>query len=157
LVGAYVRFLDEQNRFNAGIVSCKFTSWNCVIFKNNCVIRMTVVRRVVVTGRLLTDVPCEVCADHSSGKHYGIYACDGFVYAASVQCVIQYISHVLQCSVKVKPKKNPRLQSMNQSKLIYIVSCVASQSEAPWCVGKMLMNTFIRKKRKLPSFVTSSL
>ncbi|ESO11526.1 hypothetical protein HELRODRAFT_71774, partial [Helobdella robusta] len=25
----------------------------------------------------LTNIPCKVCADHSSGKHYGIYACDG--------------------------------------------------------------------------------
>lgn len=28
-------------------------------------------------GRILYDVPCKVCRDHSSGKHYGIYACDG--------------------------------------------------------------------------------
>ncbi|GAB1607775.1 photoreceptor-specific nuclear receptor-like [Argonauta hians] len=28
-------------------------------------------------GRILVDVPCKVCQDHSSGKHYGIYACDG--------------------------------------------------------------------------------
>lgn len=28
-------------------------------------------------GRILLDVPCKVCADNSSGKHYGIYACDG--------------------------------------------------------------------------------
>nr|WMI31538.1 TllA [Stenostomum brevipharyngium] len=28
-------------------------------------------------GRILTDIPCKVCQDHSSGKHYGIYACDG--------------------------------------------------------------------------------
>lgn len=28
-------------------------------------------------GRILYDVPCKVCSDHSSGKHYGIFACDG--------------------------------------------------------------------------------
>ena len=28
-------------------------------------------------GRILTDVPCKVCHDNSSGKHYGIFACDG--------------------------------------------------------------------------------
>ncbi|KAF8569845.1 hypothetical protein P879_00899 [Paragonimus westermani] len=27
--------------------------------------------------RILLDIPCRVCKDHSSGKHYGIYACDG--------------------------------------------------------------------------------
>ncbi|VDO15271.1 unnamed protein product, partial [Brugia timori] len=27
--------------------------------------------------RILLDVPCRVCQDHSSGKHYGIFSCDG--------------------------------------------------------------------------------
>ncbi|OXA50634.1 Protein tailless [Folsomia candida] len=29
------------------------------------------------SNRILYDIPCKVCQDHSSGKHYGIYACDG--------------------------------------------------------------------------------
>ncbi|KYN20709.1 Protein tailless [Trachymyrmex cornetzi] len=30
-----------------------------------------------ISGRILYDIPCKVCRDHSSGKHYGIFACDG--------------------------------------------------------------------------------
>ncbi|XP_073992739.1 nuclear receptor subfamily 2 group E member tailless [Rhodnius prolixus] len=29
------------------------------------------------SSRILYDIPCKVCQDHSSGKHYGIFACDG--------------------------------------------------------------------------------
>ncbi|KAB7496814.1 Nuclear receptor subfamily 2 group E member 1 [Armadillidium nasatum] len=34
-------------------------------------------RRRERKGRILYDIPCKVCQDHSSGKHYGIFACDG--------------------------------------------------------------------------------
>lgn len=32
--------------------------------------------RMMPADRLL-DIPCRVCGDRSSGKHYGLYSCDG--------------------------------------------------------------------------------
>ncbi|XP_026682353.1 uncharacterized protein LOC113469102 [Diaphorina citri] len=43
------------------------------IFFNICLMCLTPWR----LRRILYDVPCKVCQDHSSGKHYGIFACDG--------------------------------------------------------------------------------
>ncbi|XP_075210920.1 nuclear receptor subfamily 2 group E member tailless [Lycorma delicatula] len=34
-------------------------------------------RQNITESRILYDIPCKVCQDHSSGKHYGIFACDG--------------------------------------------------------------------------------
>lgn len=44
-------------------------------------------------GRILYDIPCKVCQDHSSGKHYGIFACDGCAgfFKRSIRRSRQYI------------------------------------------------------------------
>lgn len=41
---------------------------------------------VILAGDRLLDIPCKVCGDKSSGKHYGIYSCDG-EYAVSYLCI----------------------------------------------------------------------
>ena len=32
---------------------------------------------LIEVGDRLLDIPCKVCGDRSSGKHYGIFSCDG--------------------------------------------------------------------------------
>ncbi|XP_066942770.1 nuclear receptor subfamily 2 group E member 1 [Macrobrachium rosenbergii] len=44
-------------------------------------------------SRILYDIPCKVCHDHSSGKHYGIFACDGCAgfFKRSIRRARQYV------------------------------------------------------------------
>ncbi|XP_049800160.1 nuclear receptor subfamily 2 group E member 1 [Schistocerca nitens] len=45
------------------------------------------------SSRILYDIPCKVCQDHSSGKHYGIFACDGCAgfFKRSIRRARQYV------------------------------------------------------------------
>ncbi|CEF60424.1 Nuclear receptor subfamily 2 group E member 1 [Strongyloides ratti] len=45
------------------------------------------------SSRILLDIPCKVCQDHSSGKHYGIFSCDGCAgfFKRSVRRHRQYV------------------------------------------------------------------
>uniref|UniRef100_A0A1B0D471 Uncharacterized protein n=1 Tax=Phlebotomus papatasi TaxID=29031 RepID=A0A1B0D471_PHLPP len=47
------------------------------MFLFNSEIRFSLGEKLPTSRRILYDTPCKVCRDHSSGKHYGIYACDG--------------------------------------------------------------------------------
>lgn len=50
----------------------------CVFKKNLALFFITNLKNLpYYLGRILLDVPCRVCQDHSSGKHYGIFSCDG--------------------------------------------------------------------------------
>ena len=69
--------------FNIFTIIITITYWICIKVESlvNCYLFSSITENNIllfnVSGRILTDVPCRVCHDHSSGKHYGIFACDG--------------------------------------------------------------------------------
>lgn len=59
------------------------------LFENSLINKLL----IFCLGRILYHVPCKVCRDHSSGKHYGIYACDGCAgfFKRSIRRSRQYV------------------------------------------------------------------
>lgn len=72
-------------------------------------------------GRILYDIPCKVCRDHSSGKHYGIFACDGCAgfFKRSIRRNRQYV-----CKAKSKGGCMVDKTHRNQCRACRLAKCI---------------------------------
>lgn len=68
------------------------------------------------------DVPCKVCSDHSSGKHYGIFACDGCAgfFKRSIRRSRSYV-----CKAKSEGKCVVDKTHRNQCRACRLRKCVS--------------------------------
>ncbi|ODM92382.1 Nuclear receptor subfamily 2 group E member 1 [Orchesella cincta] len=73
-------------------------------------------------GRILYDIPCKVCQDHSSGKHYGIFACDGCAgfFKRSIRRNRQYV-----CRAKSEGSCPVDKTHRNQCRACRLKKCVS--------------------------------
>ncbi|EZA61059.1 Nuclear receptor subfamily 2 group E member [Ooceraea biroi] len=75
----------------------------------------------LIPGRILYDIPCKVCQDHSSGKHYGIFACDGCAgfFKRSIRRNRQYV-----CKAKTEGACMVDKTHRNQCRSCRLAKCV---------------------------------
>ncbi|XP_043493612.1 nuclear receptor subfamily 2 group E member 1 [Polistes fuscatus] len=73
------------------------------------------------SSRILYDIPCKVCRDHSSGKHYGIFACDGCAgfFKRSIRRNRQYV-----CKAKSEGGCTVDKTHRNQCRACRLAKCI---------------------------------
>ncbi|XP_052122285.1 nuclear receptor subfamily 2 group E member 1 [Frankliniella occidentalis] len=77
--------------------------------------------KMTTSSRILYDIPCKVCRDHSSGKHYGIFACDGCAgfFKRSIRRNRQYV-----CKAKAEGSCVVDKTHRNQCRACRLRKCV---------------------------------
>lgn len=91
--------------------------------------------KISFAGRIL-DIPCKVCGDYSSGKHYNIFACDGCAgfFKRSIRRNRQYV-----CKAKDEGSCIIDKTHRNQCRACRLQKCQEAGMNKE---GKLIKNSF---------------